>query len=95
MTKKYLSYSGNLWRVIVGGVPICTDKATRAEALAAAAQYRVSVTGQPVWNGDRGEWVHYDSFDDLSTRDIALMEWADETDPDPYADSEWAAGCNG
>ena len=28
---------------------------------------------------------------DLSDRDIALMEWADEIDDDPYADSEWSA----
>jgi hypothetical protein len=60
--KKYLSYSGNRWRVIVGGVPICTDKATRHEALAAANQFRLSLVGEPVWNGDKGEWVHYDSF---------------------------------
>jgi len=31
----------------------------------------------------------------LTDHETALMEWADETDPDPYADSEWAAGCNG
>jgi len=54
----YLSTSSGKWRVIVRGSPICADKGTKAEALAAAAQMRVQPHSQMMWNGDEGEWVN-------------------------------------
>ena len=60
--KEYLSFSGGKFRVIVQGLPICADKATEAEALAAAAAYKIDLKWKPVWNGDRGEWVLMGSF---------------------------------
>jgi|APFre7841882654_1041346.scaffolds.fasta_scaffold82780_2 hypothetical protein len=44
------------------------------------------------FNADMSRTVYLQaSEDDLSDRDTALMEWADEIDEDPYADSEWSA----
>jgi len=60
----YLSISEGRYRVISQGVPICADKPTPAEALTAAQHLRVSVA--PVaWNGDRAEWVHLDTIEEL------------------------------
>ena len=51
----YLSHSAGQWRVIVQGLPICSDKATAAEATAAAAAQRVKLA--PVfWDGDTATW---------------------------------------
>lgn len=54
----YLSMSNGMWRVIVRGVPICADKQTMAEALAAAAQMRIQPHITKMWDGDKGEWVN-------------------------------------
>ena len=51
----YLSTNNGQWRVIVQGMPICADKATRKEAEQSAVQLRVCVTG--VWDGDAGEFI--------------------------------------
>jgi hypothetical protein len=55
MKQAYLSYSSNKWRVIYQGLPLCADKATRAEAEAAAAQMKVKLS-DTFWNGDTGEY---------------------------------------
>lgn len=55
--KSYISFGNNKFSVIYNGLPICADKSTLSEALAAAQQMRVKLA--PVaWNGDRAEWVH-------------------------------------
>ena len=60
----YLSISEGRYRVISQGMPVCADKATPAEALTAAQNLRVIVA--PVaWNGDRAQWVHLDSIEEL------------------------------
>jgi hypothetical protein len=60
----YLSISEGRYRVISQGMPICADKATPADALTAAQSLRVIVA--PVaWNGDRAEWVHLDTIEEL------------------------------
>jgi hypothetical protein len=62
----YLSISEGRYRVISQGMPICADKPTPAEALTAAKHQRVIVA--PVaWNGDRAEWVHLDTIEELTT----------------------------
>lgn len=60
----YLSFSANRWRVVVRAAPVCADKATPAEALAAARQLAVELA-PAAWNGDRGEWVWLESIEDL------------------------------
>lgn len=60
----YLSISEGRYRVISQGLPICADKPTPAEALTAAKHQRVIVA--PVaWNGDRAEWVHLDTIEEV------------------------------
>jgi predicted amidohydrolase len=60
----YLSISEGRYRVISQGMPVCADKATPAEALTAAQNLRVIVA--PVaWNGDRAQWVHLDTIEEL------------------------------
>jgi hypothetical protein len=52
----YLSHSAGRWRVIVQGMPICSDKATAAEATAATTAHSVKLA--PVyWDGDRAQWI--------------------------------------
>jgi hypothetical protein len=55
MKTGYLSFSGNKWRVIYQGLPLCADKATRTEAETVAAQMRVKLS-DTYWNGDTGEY---------------------------------------
>jgi hypothetical protein len=62
----YLSTSEGRWRVIYQGLPVCADKKTPTEALAAAKHQRV-IVASIAWNGDRGEWVHLDTIDELTT----------------------------
>lgn len=51
----YLSHSAGKWRVIVQGLPLCADKATAAEATAAAQTQKVKLA--PVyWDGDSATW---------------------------------------
>lgn len=55
----YLSTNTNAdgtpaWRVIYNGSPVCADKATCQEAMAAARQMRV--TPSNLWAGDKGQW---------------------------------------
>jgi ribosome-interacting GTPase 1 len=60
----FLSISEGRYRVISQGMPICADKPTPAEALTAAKHQRVIVA--PVaWNGDRAQWVHLDTIEEL------------------------------
>ena len=51
----YLSTSAGAWRVIVQGLPICVDKATREQAVSAACFMSV-LLGLAEWNGDAGRW---------------------------------------
>jgi hypothetical protein len=55
MTTGYLSFSGNKWRVIYQGLPLCADKSTRTEAETVAAQMKVKLS-DTYWNGDTGEY---------------------------------------
>jgi hypothetical protein len=60
----YLSTSEGRWRVISHGLPLCADKATPAEAMAAAQQHRITLA--PVaWNGDRAQWVHLETIEEV------------------------------
>ena len=52
----YLSYSGKRYRIIVAGMPICNDKRTAKEAIAAADLYAVKLEPK-MWNGDLDAWV--------------------------------------
>lgn len=53
----YLSSSNGAFRVIYKGLPICADKRTAQEALAAAAALNVGVRKDVMWDGDAGEFV--------------------------------------
>jgi hypothetical protein len=56
MPPAYLSTSAGRWRVIVQGMPICSDKATAAEATAATTAHSVKLA--PVyWDGDQAQWI--------------------------------------
>ena len=52
----YLSFSGNAYRIIVEGLPVCNDKATLLEALKAADSMHI-VLHSLSWCGDKGDWV--------------------------------------
>ena len=72
MTTGFLSFSGGAYRVIVQGMPICTD-GPAPDALRAARSLRVPL--QPVaWNGDRGEWVHLSTIGDLDANPIIVSD---------------------
>jgi hypothetical protein len=53
MKTGYLSFSGNKWRVIYQGLPLCADKSTRTEAETVAAQMQVKLSPE-FWDGDKG-----------------------------------------
>jgi hypothetical protein len=53
--KAYLTV-GDWFSVIYNGMPVCNNKATKAEALAAAAAMRINLP-EFAWNGKQGEWV--------------------------------------
>jgi hypothetical protein len=55
MKTGYLSFSGNKWRVIYQGLPLCADKATRTEAEQIAAQMKVKLSAE-FWDGDKGDY---------------------------------------
>ena len=69
--------SHSSFAVIHQGMPICADKSTLSEALAAAAQMRVTVAGQ-AWNGDLGQWV------DLPVDQIAMREPLKHREPSRF-----------
>lgn len=54
----YLSYSSKRYRVIVAGSPICNDKRTIGEAVAAANYCSVKLEPK-MWNGDLGAFVDF------------------------------------
>ena len=54
----YMSKSSGFYRVIHHGMPICNDKITEQEALAAAKQMRVDVSPILAWDGDKGMWYN-------------------------------------
>ncbi len=51
----YLSVSEGRYRIIQGGMPIHSDTASAAEALAIATRYKLKVADR-YWDGDAGEW---------------------------------------
>ena len=61
----YLSTSHGKWRVISQAMPICADKDTPMEALAAAETMRL-VIDPAAWNGDRGYWVLLETIEELN-----------------------------
>lgn len=65
MISGYLSFSGGAYRVIVQGMPICKD-GPASHALRAAETMRVKLQPE-AWNGDRGEWVHLSTIEELPT----------------------------
>lgn len=92
MQATYLSISNGAWRVIRGGLPLSVDKPNAIEAIAAAISVGVAVDPKmPVWNGDRCEWVHADSFAEFTVERIKndgngnprwVVHWMDlENDP--------------
>lgn len=52
----YLSTSRGLWRVIWQELPICADKPTAADALAAAKQLKITADPDFFWNGENGQF---------------------------------------
>ena len=52
----YLSTSRSQWRIIWRGQTLCADKATAAEALAAAKQLKVIPDPNYFWNGEQGRF---------------------------------------
>ena len=52
---QYLSKSEGWYRIISGGVPICIDKRTAAEAVAVATMCHIKLPTQ-VWDGDVAAW---------------------------------------
>ena len=52
----YLSTSRGLWRVIYQEQPICADKETAADALAAAKQLKVTADADFFWHGENGQF---------------------------------------
>lgn len=61
----YLSTSDGKWRVISQAMPICADKNTPQEAIAAANTMRLVIEAA-AWNGDRGEWVWLETIEELN-----------------------------
>lgn len=57
---RYHSNGKTTWAVIYNALPICNDKATRAEAEAAAAQMNVSPSA--IWDGNVGGFFPLDTF---------------------------------
>ena len=54
----YLSVSGGFYRIIVQDSPICDNKLTEGEALAAARQMKVQPHSRLAWDGDVGQWFN-------------------------------------
>jgi hypothetical protein len=52
----YLSTSAGQWRIIWRGQTLCADKATAAEALAAAKQLKVIPDAEWFWNGEKSRF---------------------------------------
>jgi hypothetical protein len=52
----YLSTSRGLWRIIWKEQPLCADKETAADALAAAKQLKVIPDPNYFWNGEKGRF---------------------------------------
>lgn len=82
--KGYLSFSGGMYRVIdfKSALPICADTADPARAFAAAAQMKMTIMDE-AWNGDRGEYVHLHTIDELFGLLRALRRGALDRDPIP------------
>jgi hypothetical protein len=57
----HLTTGRGKWCVISHGQPLCADT-DRNTAEKFAAQFKINLP-DVIWNGDRGEWVHADSFD--------------------------------
>ena len=68
MPSGYLSFSSGAYRVIVQGMPICKD-GPAPYALRAAETMRVDLQPE-AWNGDRGEWVHMSTIDELPAAEV-------------------------
>jgi hypothetical protein len=64
--KTYLSHSERGWILIHQGSPLCDYKATKKEALAVAAHYKITLPAV-TWNGDRGQWVSTDTIEEPTT----------------------------
>lgn len=52
----YLSTSRGQWRIIWKEQPLCADKATAAEAMAAAKQLKVIPDPEWFWNGEKSRF---------------------------------------
>jgi len=52
----YLSTSRGQWRIIWKEQPLCADKETAAEALAAAKQLKVFPDAEWFWNGEKSRF---------------------------------------
>ena len=52
----YLSTSRGQWRIIWKEQPLCADKATAGDALAAAKQLKVIPDADWFWNGEQGRF---------------------------------------
>jgi hypothetical protein len=64
--KTYLSHSERGWILIHQGSPLCDYNATKKEALAVAAHYKITLPAV-TWNGDRGQWVNTDTIEEPTT----------------------------
>lgn len=61
----HLMTSAGQWRVIAHGTPMTSDKATPAEAIAAALKMG-AIIAPAAWNADRQQWVHVDTIEELT-----------------------------
>ena len=52
----YLSTSAGQWRIIWKEQPLCADKETAADALAAAKQLKVFPDAEWFWNGEKSRF---------------------------------------
>lgn len=60
----FISFGQGEFSVMVQGMPICNNKTTLTEALKAADFMRVELQ-QEAWNGERGEWVHLNTIEEM------------------------------
>ena len=60
----YISFGLGEFSVVVQGMPVCNNKQTLAEAKRAAEFMRVELHSE-AWNGERGEWVHLQTIEEL------------------------------
>ena len=66
--KTHLSFSNERnWILIHQGSPLCDYKQTYDEVMKVAAFYRLTLP-DVTWNGDRAEWVHTHTIEEIACK---------------------------